>query len=153
MRTYILGLFLMKVSVNLDIRSNKPLMKKVLTYLSCVFLPILSGCSTYTVGMKVGAEPSYSSIEEQRKATIAVRQYEKLPDNAVPLDKITVARCYRSFLDDIPSDDVVRVDLTAAAYTRGADGITNIKISTTSGLLNNCWMKVEGEATPFYFNK
>lgn len=114
---------------------------------------IAIGCSTYSSNMQVGNDQSYLSLKDQREALRTVQQYEALPDGAVVLGKVDAGRCHRSFVETAPDDAMVIADLKVAAYAKGADGITDVKIAKESGLSKNCWYILDGEATMFMLNK
>lgn len=70
-----------------------------------------------------------------------------MPDGAVVLGKVDAGRCHKSFVETSPDENLVKIDLKVAAYAKGADGITDIKITKESGLTKNCWYILDGEAT------
>lgn len=112
-----------------------------------------SGCATNSSNMRIGTDQSYLSLKDQREAAVVVREYSSLPDGAVKLGKVDAARCHRNALQTAPTEDEVKIDLKAAAYGKGADGITDIKITKVSGLLQNCWNTLNGEAAAIAIRK
>jgi len=54
-------------------------------------------------------------------------------------------------LDKPPSEADVTADLMVAAYAKGADGITEVKMETSVGgaLLKNCWHTLVGTAVAY----
>jgi hypothetical protein len=113
----------------------------------------LSGCANTSANMRVGTDMSYMSLKDQREASIAVREYEAAPPGAENIGTVDAARCHRNTLQAPPTDTEIKLDLKVAAYARGADGITDIKIERTSGLLQNCWNIVNGTATAIALKK
>jgi hypothetical protein len=113
----------------------------------------LSGCANTSANMRVGTDISYLSLKDQREASIAVREYEAAPKGAENIGKVDASRCHRNTLQAPPTDTEIKVDLKVAAYARGADGITDIKIERESGLLQNCCNVINGTATAFVLKK
>ena len=113
----------------------------------------LSGCSTYSSNLQVGKNQEYVSLKDQREAIRTVIEYDSVPEGATILGKIDAGRCHRSFVENSPDESLVIIDLKVAAYAKGADGITNIKIDKKSGLAKNCWYILDGEATMFKLSK
>ena len=64
---------------------------------------------------------------------------------------VTASRCHRNMLDKPPSEADVTADLMVAAYAKGADGITEVKMETSVGgaLLKNCWHTLVGTAVAY----
>lgn len=112
-------------------------------------LVILSGCSTHSSNLQVGNNQSYLSLTDQRQALRTVQEYDSLPEGGKILGIVGASRCHRNFTETEPSNDMVTVDLKVAAYAKGADGITDIKIKKESGLSSNCWYILDGSATMF----
>lgn len=121
--------------------------------LSLLLAASATGCATNSSNMRVGTDQSYMSLKDQREAAIVVREYPSFPDGAVRLGKVDAARCHRNSLQTAPTEDEVKVDLKAAAYAKGADGIVDVRISSGSGLLQNCWKILNGEATAIAIRK
>jgi len=114
---------------------------------------LVSGCATYSSNLQVGNDQSYTSLKDQREALRAVQEYQTLPERAVVLGKVDAGRCHRSFVETAPKQSLVIIDLKVAAYAKGADGITDIKVTKESGLTKNCWYILDGEATMFMLPK
>ena len=107
----------------------------------------LAGCSTYSSNMRVGNDISYASISDQREAVRTVKVYDTMPDGAEVLGPVDAGRCHRSFVEESPSETVVMTDLKIAAYTMGADGLTNVSVEKTSALTKNCWYMLDARGT------
>ena len=103
--------------------------------------------------MRIGTDLSYTSLKDQREAIIAIKEYSSLPEGASTLTKVDASRCHRNAMQTEPTEEEVKADLKVAAYAKGADGITDIKISKASGLLQNCWSILNGEATAIILPK
>jgi hypothetical protein len=117
-------------------------------------ISLLTGsCATNSSNMRVGTDQSYTNLKDQREAITTVREYSSMPEGATRVGKVDVARCHRNTMQAKPTDDEVKVDLKVAAYAKGADGIMDIKISKSSGLLLNCWNILNGEATAIMLRK
>ena len=125
-------------------------MKKAIALL---LVSMISGCSTYSSNLQVGNDQSYTSLKDQREALRTVQEYQTLPEGAVVLGKVDAGRCHRSFAETSPSQSLVIIDLKVAAYAKGADGITDIKVTKESGLTKNCWYILDGQATMFMLPK
>jgi hypothetical protein len=110
---------------------------------------ILGGCAPYSSNLQVGNDQSYVSLKDQREALRVVQEYQSVPDGGVILGKVDAGRCHRSFVETEPNEKLVIMDLRVAAYAKGADGITDIKVAKESGLARNCWYILDGEATMF----
>lgn len=123
-------------------------MQKLLS-LSVPLAFLLLGCANHSSNMRVGTDQSYMSLRDQREASLIVKQYPKMPADATQIGKVDASRCHRNALQGAPSDAEVLIDLKAAAYAKGADGITDVAISSSSGLLLNCWSITTGTATAF----
>lgn len=113
----------------------------------------ITGCANHSSNMRVGTDQSYMSLRDQREASILVKEYKQVPTDAVRLGVVDASRCHRNTLQAQPSDADVLVDLKAAAYAKGADGIADVVVSTSSGLLLNCWTILSGTATAFTVKK
>jgi len=120
-------------------------------FISCVVCAFvfLGGCSTYSSNTRVGTDTSYVSLEGQRKAIKAVKVYKDLPLNSIVLGSVDAGRCHRETNHVPPTNENVILDLKIAAYSKGADGITNIEIDEQSGLTDNCWYVINGKAVMF----
>lgn len=105
------------------------------------------GCATSSSNMRIGTDTSYMSLRDQREAQTLVKEYREMPSGATKAGTVDASRCHRNSLQGAPSEADVLIDLKAAAYARGADGITDVKITTGSGLLLNCWSILTGTAT------
>lgn len=108
---------------------------------------VLSGCSTYSSNTRVGNGMSYASISDQREAVRTVKVYDSMPDGAEALGPVDAGRCHRSFVEEGPNKNVVMTDLKIAAYSMGADGLTDVSIDKTSALTKNCWYILDARAT------
>ncbi len=125
-------------------------MKKAIAFL---LISMTSGCATYSSNLQVGNDQSYTSLKDQREAIRTVQEYQTLPEGAVVLGKVDAGRCHRSFAETAPSQSLVIIDLKVAAYAKGADGITDVRVTKESGLTKNCWYVLDGEATMFVLPK
>jgi hypothetical protein len=96
---------------------------------------------------------SYASLRDQREAALAVKEYQGVPANAASIGSVDASRCHRNTLQAQPSEAEIKADLKVAAYARGADGIADVKITQGSGLLQNCWLIINGSATAFSIQK
>lgn len=114
---------------------------------------LLVGCATNSSNMRVGTDVSYLSLKDQREVIPTVKEYATIPSGSNDLGKVDAARCHRNGFQNEPTENEVKIDLKAAAYARGADGIADVKIDKVSGLMQNCWYILNGEATAFAFPK
>jgi uncharacterized protein YbjQ (UPF0145 family) len=110
---------------------------------------LVAGCGSHSSNLQVGNEQSYASLKDQREAVRTVKQAENLPNGASVLGSVSAGRCHRSFVEEAPDEATVITDLKVAAYAKGADGITDVKVSKESGLNRNCWYVLGGTATAF----
>lgn len=124
--------------------------KALLALIACTFF---YGCASNSANMRVGTDMTYLSLKDQREASLSVREYDALPPGAQNLGTVDASRCHRNTLQAQPTDAELKLDLKVAAYARGADGITNIKIQSSSGLLQNCWSIINGTATALTVRK
>ncbi len=111
---------------------------------------LLSACSTSS-NLHVGNEMSYSSLKDQRETNKSVRAYKALPKGAKVLEKVEASRCHRMANHSAPTNEAVIQDLKISAYAKGADGITNVKITKDGDLASNCWYVLNGTASSFSF--
>lgn len=116
-------------------------------------LAALGGCATNSANMRVGTDMSYASLKDQREASQAVQVAQQAPQGATMLGQVDAARCHRNTLHNEPTDAEILLDLKVAAYARGADGITAVNITKTSGLMQNCWAILNGTAQAFQLKK
>ena len=125
------------------------------SYSKVIFVSVVfaSGCATNSSNMRIGTDQSYLSLRDQREAALTIQEYLSMPQGAVKLGTVDAARCHRNAMQTPPTEDEVKIDLKAAAYAKGADGITDIKIAKVSGLSQNCWNILNGEATAFVIRK
>lgn len=110
----------------------------------------LAGCSTYSSNMRVGNDISYASISDQREAVRTVKVYDTMPSGAEVLGPVDAGRCHRSFVEESPSEAVLMNDLKIAAYTMGADGLTDVSVVKTSALTKNCWYMLDARGTAIF---
>ena len=111
---------------------------------SIVGLGLLAGCvspATYQTGK--------ATLMEVRAARTSVSVFDKVPSAAKNLNEISVRRCTQNLGEAFPSEELLQDDLVIAAYGQGADGISNIKHTSQSGLLSNCWNLRTATATVF----
>lgn len=113
----------------------------------------LAGCATNSANMRVGTDMSYVSLKDQREASQAVQVAQQAPQGAVMLGQVDAARCHRNTLHSEPTEAEIVLDLKVAAYARGADGITAVNVTKTSGLMQNCWTILNGTAQAFQLKK
>jgi hypothetical protein len=99
--------------------------------------------------MRVGTDQTYLSLKDQRDASLTVKEYPKVPDGSLAVGKVDASRCHRNALHTAPSETEILIDLKAVAFAKGADGIAEVKYSKGTGLLQNCWSILNGEAIAF----
>lgn len=116
-------------------------------------LAALSGCANTSANMKLGTDMTYMSLKDQREATRAVQEYPEAPKGAKMIGQVDAARCHRYTTQAPPTDAELLLDLKVAAYARGADGITSIKIEKGTGLMQNCWSIINGTAQAFQMSQ
>lgn len=116
--------------------------------ISFIALFLCAGCATRSSNMAIGSEQSYTSLADQRAASL-LANVATLPQGAKAIGKVDASRCHRRFDQSAPDEELVLNDLKVAAYAKGADGITNVKIEKQSALLQNCWYALNGEATAY----
>ncbi len=114
--------------------------------LSCI-ATILSSCATSSSNVRIGNETSYVSLADQRAASQIIQIFDSTPQGYTTLTKVEAGRCHRSFVENAPTKESLLLDLKVAAYAKGADAITDVKIEKKSGLTNNCWYVLDGAAT------
>jgi hypothetical protein len=110
---------------------------------------VLAGCASPSGNMRIGSEQPYTSLEAQRAAVRGVTEARELPPGAKVLGPVDASRCHRYQGDIEPSEEQLLSDLKAAAYGRGADGVTGVSVVRESGLLRNCWYIWTARATMF----
>lgn len=93
----------------------------------------------------------YVSLETQRKALTTIEEQDAIPTGAIAIGTVDAARCHRSFMEKTPTNQITLNDLKVAAYSQGADGITNVVIDAQSGITKNCWMIVDGQADMYKY--
>lgn len=109
----------------------------------------LVGCASPSGNMRIGSEQPYTSLDSQRAAAKAISEARELPAGAKVIGPVDASRCHRYQGDIEPSQEQLIADLKAAAYGRGADGITDVSVVRESGLLRNCWYIWTARATMF----
>jgi hypothetical protein len=107
---------------------------------------VLAACGTTSSNMRVGTDRTYLSLKDQREANLTVKVVETSPVGSVAMGKVDASRCHRNTAQGEPSEEDVKLDLKIAAFGMGADAITDLKFSKTSGLAFNCWYVLNGEA-------
>jgi hypothetical protein len=122
-------------------------------FLLILALALLSGCGSYSSNMRIGTDQSYMSLSDQREASQSIRVESELPKGAVTLGLVDASRCHRNSSDLPPDENIVLLDLKAAAFARGAEGIAGVKIEKDSGLHRNCWFVLTGKATMFRYKE
>lgn len=110
---------------------------------------LLSGCSSFSSNFQVGNDLSYASLKDQREAMKSVKVYDAMPEGSESIGEVSASRCHRSFAEDAPTETTVLSDLKIAAYAKGADGISAVRITKASGLSRNCWYVLTGAAQAF----
>lgn len=113
----------------------------------------LAGCASNSANMRVGTDMTYASLKEQREASQTVQVLANAPAGAVQLGKVDAARCHRNTLQAEPTEAELLLDLKVAAYARGADGITSVQVTKSSGLMQNCWSIINGTAQAFQIKR
>lgn len=108
------------------------------------------GCGTTSSNYSVGTQQSHASVADQRAASL-LPVASALPSGARRLGVIDAARCHRDFTQTTPREEDLIADLKTAAYARGADGIAEVRISKESGLAQNCWYMLNGQAVAYAF--
>ncbi len=114
---------------------------------------LTAGCANNSANMRVGTDMTYMSLKDQREASLTVGEYATSPTGAQNLGTVDASRCHRNSLQAQPTDTEIKLDLKAAAYARGANGISDIQIERTTGLLLNCWAIINGRATALNISK
>lgn len=128
-------------------------MKYFLSASCSLILALISGCATTSANMKIGTDRSDVSLGDQRLAALTVVEMTNPPAAAVRLKTVDASRCHRRADQTAPTEEDVKLDLRIAAYAIGADVITGVKIERSSGLSQNCWYILSGEATAWSMKK
>jgi len=112
---------------------------------------LVAGCTgnPNMIGLRSNFANAYSSLEDRRKARLAIKIYKALPKEAHEVVPIKVQRCHQYINEDSPTDSTMTTDLILAAYAQGKDGITDLKFNREGGLFHNCWFIQNGEAVGF----
>lgn len=116
-------------------------------------LATLAGCASNSANMKVGTDMTYVSLKDQREAVMTVKDYPQTPAGATLVGTVDASRCHRNTLQAQPTDADLLIDLKVAAYARGADGISMVKVEKGTGLLQNCWAIYNATAQAFQIKK
>lgn len=116
-------------------------------------LVALGGCANNSANMRVGTDMTYASLKDQREANQAIQVTDRMPPGAVTVGNVDASRCHRNTMQAAPTDAEIITDLKVAAYARGADGITAVDITSSSGLMLNCWKIINGKAQAFQVKK
>lgn len=119
-------------------------MKKIHYLLPAALL--LSACVTEGYEGQTGTMMSGDQIIGRREANRTISVYETKPAGHRSMGEVSARRCHRSFVEDAPNLAAITDDLKVAAYTQGADAISNIQTKQMNGLLANCWYVIEGTA-------
>jgi len=127
-------------------RDHYAMNNATLAALAGAALLTLSGCASNSSNMRVGNDMSYVSLKDQREAALTVTELQLMPEGAASLGTVTASRCHRNTMQAPPTVADVLADLKVAAYAKGADGITGVKVTEGTGLLLNCWTILGGEA-------
>lgn len=117
-------------------------------YVLTLLVTLTAGCGTTSSNYSVGTQQSYASLADQRAAS-QLPVASALPAGARRLGVIDAARCHRNFTQTAPREEDLIADLKTAAYARGADGIAEVQISKASGLAQNCWYMLSGQAIAY----
>lgn len=122
----------------------------------CLFaLLILSGCANPNLVVVQGEKLNASySLQDRRAAKSHITVPANLPIGVeiVGTGPFTVERCPKSAQHAAPSESVLLDDLVLLAYTKGADGLTDIKYEEKSGIIQKCGHVAKASAI-FYRNK
>lgn len=110
-------------------------------------------CITHSANMRIGTDRSYVSLKDQRDAALSIQEFIVAPEGSSVIGKVDASRCHRNGSQLPPTEEDIKLDLKIAAYSIGADGIINITISKQSGLSENCWHILTGEAVAIKFKK
>lgn len=117
-------------------------------YVLIVLASLVAGCGTTSSNYSVGTQQSYVSLADQRAAS-QLHVASDLPAGARRLGVIDAARCHRDFTQTAPREEDLVADLKTAAYARGADGIAEVRITKATGLAQNCWYMLNGQAVAY----
>jgi len=99
--------------------------------------------------VRVGNEAWYGSLESQRNANRTIKVTKTVPAGAEVIGPIEAARGHRDWRYSAPTEETVLTDLKVIAYTKGADGIADVKFSKSTNLMENFWYVLEGRATAY----
>jgi hypothetical protein len=129
------------------------LMQRLRLFICLVAIATTVGCTTSSSNMRIGTDRSLVSLGDQRQAILTVSELISVPDGAKVLGKVDASRCHRRTDQTEPTEQDVKVDLKIAAYAFGADAIAGVKIDKVSGLAQNCWYILSGEASAVSMRK
>lgn len=106
----------------------------------------LQGCVTSGYEGQVGSSVSTDQILAQREANRSIVVLASNTSGYSPMNSVSVRRCHRNFLEEEPNQAALTEDLKRAAFTQGADAISDVSQKRLSGLMANCWYVVEATA-------
>lgn len=118
-------------------------MKAVLLLVAVV---ALQGCVTPGYEGQVGNLVDSDQMFAQREANRSVSMLSDDTSGYRPMSSVSVRRCHRSFIEAEPNQTALIEDLKRAAFTQGADAISDISQRRINGLMANCWYVVEASA-------
>lgn len=122
-------------------------MKSIRSFAVCMSVALLAGCGMHSANLRVGTQQSLASLADQRAAQLTVAIYPSVPEGGVVVGPVDAARCHRFSNQSPPTDADVTSDLKIAAYAKGANGLTDVRITKKSGLTSDCWHILNGTAT------
>ena len=131
-------------------------MTRILTIIALLFATPACAPSNLpnSIGMRGNSLQTGLSIEEMRNARKGIRilnESQELPEFSRVLTRLEVSRCHQNWNQEKPSQATLVDDLVLAAYAQGADAISDIEFTSSTGLLKNCWLILSASATAIAF--
>ena len=85
---------------------------------------MVAGCTgnPNMIGLRSNFANASYSLEDRRKARLAIKIYKALPKEAHEVVPIKVQRCHQYINEDSPTDSTMTTDLILTAYAQGKDG-------------------------------
>lgn len=106
------------------------------------FVACLSACASAPAYIRVGAEPV--SVVDLREAKRTIQVLNAAPAGAESLGPVNTIRCHRRIGDVPPTEQMARDDLLIAALSKGATGLTGVRVTERPAAEFNCWKIFEG---------
>jgi hypothetical protein len=111
---------------------------------------MLTACANPNlVGLRGNSLDTSYSLQDRRAAKQHIQVTATVPSGAQVMGDFTARRCHQYAQSEPPSQATLTDDLVMLAFAQGADGMTNLRFSSESGLLQNCWSVYSGTAS-FY---